>query len=86
MTDEEIRQTLEQIDPEGKIPQEKIEELIVAIKDKEKNPPKDGDPVPGMPGARYGVLEANLKAQLGVETDWRKKSAIAAKIISLNLD
>lgn len=86
MEEEKIRQIMDQIDPEGKISEERISELIQSLKDLEDNPPKDGDPVPGHPGMTYGVLEGNLKGQMSRETDWRKKASIAARIISLNLE
>ena len=79
MIEQDVRQLFEEIDPDGKIPQSKVDEFIAAVKEIEKNPPKNGD--------RHGDYTVNvLKDQLGVETDWRKKAAIAAKIISLELE
>jgi len=85
MQEDDIRKIIEEIDPEGKIPQSKIEELVVRFKELETNPPEDGDRLPGNPEIRLGVLDG-LKAQLANETDWRKRSALAAKIISLGLE
>ena len=42
MEESEIRQIFEEIDPEGKISQGQMEELIIAIKNNIKNPPTDG--------------------------------------------
>ena len=81
MNETEIRQLIEQIDPQGKIEQSKIEELIVAIKDMEENPPKDGDKI-----GDAVISIGSLKERMEAEPDWRKKAAIAAKIISLGLD
>jgi hypothetical protein len=81
-SEQEIRQLMEQLDPEGKLTQDKIEDFIEAVKVMENNPPKDGE-VRGE--LNFGVLEEELKQQMEDETDWRKKAALAAKIISLNL-
>ena len=81
MNETEIRQLIEQIDPQGKIEKSKIEELIVAIKDMEENPPKDGDKI-----GDAVISIGSLKERMEAEPDWRKKAAIAAKIISLGLD
>ena len=79
MEESEIRQIFEEIDPEGKISQGQMEELIIAIKNNIKNPPKDGE--------RLGDYTVSvLKDQLLEEQDWRKKASIAAKIISMNLE
>ena len=77
--EDEIRKLIEEIDPEGKIAQSKIEELVIAIQEMKKNPPKDGDSIGD---AQISVLEEELKN----ETDWRKRSSLAAKIISYNLE
>ena len=79
MIEQDIRQLFEEIDPEGKIPQSKMDEFIAAVKELEKNPPKDGD--------KHGDYTVSvLKDQLSVETDWRKKAALAARIISAELE
>jgi hypothetical protein len=78
MQEDKIREIFETIDPEGKISQTKIEELIAAIRDVELNQK-------GVTWLPSEDAETELKAQLEVETDWRKKAKIAAKIISLNL-
>ena len=79
MIEKDIRQLFEEIDPEGKIPQGKMEELISAMQEMERNPLKDGDKV--------GDMTFNtLQEQMAKETDWRKRASIAAKIISANLE
>jgi hypothetical protein len=79
MIEKDIRQLFEEIDPEGKIPQGKMEELISSIQEMEKNPPKDGD--------KHGDYTVRvLKDQLATEPDWRRRASIAAKIISANLE
>ena len=82
MQEEELRQLIEQIDPEGKLPPENIEALITAIKENEKNPPKDGDVRNGLHFHTLG----DLKVQMETEKDWRKRASLAAKIISLGLE
>lgn len=79
INENKIREILEQIDPDGKIPSSKIEELISTIKDQEEHPLKDGDKVGD---AIYSTLEEQLKN----EPDWKKRAIIAAKIISHNLN
>lgn len=79
VNEDKIRQVFEQLDPEGKISHAKVEELINAVRELELN--NEENPV-----RAAGTSEADLKAQLDVETDWRKRARIAAKIISLNLE
>jgi len=81
MEEDQIREFLEQLDPENKIDESRKEDFINAVKYFEKNPPKDGDRI----GDAY-ISVLDLEKQLEVETDWRKKAAIAAKIISNKLD
>lgn len=83
MIEQDIRRLMEEIDPKGEIDQSKVEELIAAVKELEANPPKDGDRVGDY---TVSVLESDLKEKLAVETDWRKKASIAAKLISLGLE
>jgi len=78
MIDDEIRRMVEQIDPDNKISQDKMEELIIAIKDIENSKRQGSDKVL--------KIQNNLKEQMEAETDWRKKASIAAKIISLELE
>lgn len=85
INEQTIREIIEQCDPEGKVSQATVEEIVARVKEFEINPPKDGDSVPGSPGFVYGVLEEELKKQIMQEPDWRKKAALAAKIISINL-
>ena len=82
MIEEDIRKLFEEIDPEGKIPQAKMEEFVAAVKNLETNPPKDGDTV----GAYKVSVLGDLKSRLDAETDWKKRAAIAAKIISIDLE
>jgi DNA-directed RNA polymerase specialized sigma54-like protein len=81
--EDEIRKLIEEIDPEGKIAQSTIEELVIAIQEIKKNPPKDGEVRDGL---TYGVLEEEIKKQIRDEPDWRVKAALAAKLISNNLE
>lgn len=72
MTEEELRQHIEEIDPEGRIPQDKIEELVLLVReDVQKS---------------VETVSLNLEEQLANETDWRKRAVLAAKIISRNLE
>ena len=82
MNEDEVRRILEDIDPEGKIPKEKMEEVIQAIIEQEEHPLKDGDKIGDM---TFHTLE-NLKSQMGAAPDWKTKACLAAKIISLGLD
>lgn len=79
MIEKDIRQLFEEIDPEGKIPQGKMEELISAIQEMEKKPLRDGDKI-------GDITFHTLQEQLAAEPDWRKRASIAAKIISANLE
>jgi hypothetical protein len=81
MNEEKIRQLFEEIDPEGKIPQSKIDELVASMNDSSKL--RDGDT---KGGAIFHTIEQGLRSQLEEENDWRRKASIAAKIISLNLE
>lgn len=74
MTEESLRQIIEQIDPDGKLSPDKVEDFIAAVKDKEN------------PAATVSSLEEQLKLQMTQESDWRKRASIAAKIISINLE
>ena len=78
MTEDEIRQLIEEIDPDNKIDPAKIEEFIVAIKEREINDLKDGD-------RRGDAIFHTLSEQYAKETDWRKRASIAAQIISAGL-
>ena len=80
MIDErEIRQVIEEIDPEGEISNAQVEELVVAMRGLGESLNKDQTTI-------YGAIEETLKVQLMVETDWKKRATIAAKIISTNLE
>lgn len=88
MEEDKIRQLFEEIDPDGKIPSEKIDELIGAMKEQELHQLKDGDRRTYIDenGEEKTIVFHTLKEQLENETDWRKKASIAAKIISLGLE
>ena len=79
MTNDELRQIFEEIDPEGKISQTTLEELMVAL---------NGSSFDKMPevGPTGVDLISLLQDKLKGETDWKRRAAIAAKIISANLD
>lgn len=79
MDEEKVRQLFEEIDPHGQIPESKIDELISVMRDQEKNPLKDGDMI-------GDAVFHTLKDEMENEPDWRKKAALAARIISASLD
>ena len=80
MTNEdEIRRIVEEIDPEGKIPADKIEDFVAAIKEMNEHPLKDGDKV-------GDLTFSTLQEQMNNEPDWRKRASIAARLISLGLE
>ena len=79
MDEDKIRQFIEEIDPEGKLPPGRVEDFIQAVKEQEVNPIEPGTTIDGM-------TFDHLKQQLETETDWRKRAAIAAKMISLGLE
>lgn len=59
----------------------KIEEIVLAFKDIEKNPEpyiKEAN--------KKGLFFDTLKEQMANEPDWRKKAGLAAKLISLDLE
>jgi len=78
---EHIRQIIEESDPEGKIPQAVMEEIIAAV-ESFKDLPQLGM---GNSSGEQEVENA-LKKQLREEGDWRDKVVAAAKLISLGLD
>ena len=79
MTEQELRQVIEEIDPEGKISQTSMEELIVALREPKMNK------TPGMSPSGADLITL-LQEKLKEESDWRRKAAIAARIVGLNLD
>lgn len=81
MEEDKIRQFIDEIDPDGKLPRDNVENFIQGVLDIQKNPPKDGDKIGDLT-----VSIGGLRAQMEFETDWRKKASLAAKIISLGLD
>jgi len=83
MDEDKIRELIEEIDPKGEISDDRIASFVDAVKELEKNPPKDGEVRDGM---HFSVLESELKQKLLEEKDWRVRASIAAKIISLNLE
>jgi hypothetical protein len=79
MNESKIRELFEEIDPEGRIPEGKIDELISVMKDQEEHPLKDGDKVGD---ATFNTIHEEIKN----EPDWRKRASLAAKIISMGLE
>ena len=78
MTEQELRQVIEEVDPEGKISQTSMEELIVALREPKMNKTPEVGPT-------GGDLLLLLQEKLKEETDWRRRAAICAKIISIGL-
>lgn len=76
--EQEVRQIIEKIDPSGKLTQSIQEELVMALSENDKRQPEKKTPI--------ASIEFALKEELRHEPDWRKRAAIAAKIISINLD
>ena len=68
-----IRQKIEEIDPEGKIPPATVDELVVSLT-------KSSDMFVETPQYTDNLLE-----RIANEPDWRKKAAMAAKLISQEL-
>lgn len=77
MNEQEIRRIFEEIDPKGQIPQSMLEEFVAQLKLVERGEGKENHP--------DGANVSMLREQLATESDWRKRTSIAAKIISLNL-
>ena len=75
MNEEKLIETLEGLD----IPSDKIDEIMVFIKDQKEHSLEEGDKIGD---TQIRILEEELKN----ETDWRKRSSLAAKIISYNLE
>lgn len=59
----------------------KIEEIVLAFKDIEKNPQPYIDEA-----NKKGLYFDTIRKQMAVEDDWRKKAALAAKLISIDLE
>lgn len=59
----------------------KIEEIVLAFKDIEKNPQPYIDEA-----NKKGLYFDTIKKQMSVEDDWRKKAALAARLISIDLE
>ena len=78
---EKIDEILNIVDPNGEIPIDKREEIVERIKSRETK----GEPVTVLTDGSE-TMEEFLKKQISSETDWRKKSALAAKLIKLNID
>ena len=78
MTEQEIRQIIEEVDPGGKIPQSTMDELVVALREPQVNKTPEVGPT-------GGDLLLILQEKLKGETDWKKRAAIVARIISVNL-
>ncbi len=76
MTKEELKIVME----ENGIEEDKIDEFFASIEKNSVNVEENKEIVDRI------SLEWGLKKQMDVEVDWKKKAAIAAKIISLNLE
>ena len=81
MNEDNLRRAIEEVDPEGKIPQVTLEEIIVTLKNLDSDEKKIDET-----GVPTGMLLDYLKEQLKLDLDWRKRAQIAAKIISLGLE
>ena len=79
MNEQELRQIIEEVDPEGKISQSVVEELVVAL----SVPPFSKT---AEVGTTEGDLILLLQDKLKDEKDWRERARIAARIISINMD
>lgn len=77
MNEDQIREIIELADPDGKVPQNILEDLIQALNSKEYTKSDNK--------AELKTTEEQLKTELETEQDWRKRASIAAKIISLGL-
>ena len=75
MNEEKTREILEGLD----IPSDKIDEVLSIMKDQEGHPPKQVDSI-------GDTVHNSLEEQLNNETDWRRRSSLAAAIISRNLE
>ncbi|MFA5695893.1 MAG: hypothetical protein WC917_00305 [Bacilli bacterium] len=78
MNEDQIREIIELADPDGKVPQNILEDLIQALNSKEYTKSDNK--------AELKTTEEQLKTELETEQDWRKRASIAAKIISLGLE
>ncbi len=79
MEEDKIRRFVEDLDPEGKISQDKIEEFISSVKELEKKPLENS--------TKIGDLTFDLiKEKIKDNTDWRIRASLAAKMISLKLE
>jgi hypothetical protein len=79
MNEDLIRKTIEEVDPESKISQSIIEELVMALKDE-----KDFDKTQNVGTTGFDLISV-LQDKLRGESDWRKRAAIAARIVGLGL-
>jgi len=78
MNEKQIRRIIESVDPEGKIPTEGVEELVSTLLQEEKKSFSENRDI---------LQEKNeIFEQMKVETDWRKRSALVAKLISLGYE
>jgi hypothetical protein len=79
MTEDQIREIIEQIDPNGEINHGVLEDLIQQLT-------YSGISIPSTDKVKKVTTEEELRFELSLEEDWRKRAAIAAKIISLGLE
>jgi hypothetical protein len=79
MDEKSIREFLEELDPDNKIPEDRKEDFIQEVIYREAHPIPDGTVIDG-------ITYSTLEEQMANETDWRKKASIAARIISKRLE
>ncbi|MFA5696759.1 MAG: hypothetical protein WC917_04975 [Bacilli bacterium] len=79
MTEDQIREIIEQIDPNGEINHGVLEDLIQQLT-------YSGISIQSTDKVKKVTTEEELRFELSLEEDWRKRAAIAAKIISLGLE
>ena len=78
MKEETIRQIIEEVDPEGKLPQATVEELVVSLKGTGEKSSEDKD-------EDIDDIQ-KLQEQILNEPDWKRRASLAARIISKGLD
>jgi peptide subunit release factor 1 (eRF1) len=65
--------------------QEQIADVIAELEKIEESGFNPRTEIPP-PGTQIAIVENDLRNQLDIETDWRVKARIAARLISMNLD
>ena len=77
MQEKKIRQIIEQVNTGEEIPNEKVEEIISAVKNENETQNYED---------QNKKLEIQLREQLNKEYDWKERLRIMARIISLGLE